>query len=84
MTKHFDVVSFDNLALKQLEVKRFVSDEDWEHYYMGEDGTHSMYIDLVKGEFGISSTDERRWPVMDDIRDMFKFVRKVVESDNKK
>lgn len=76
LVKHFAVVSFDTLALKQLEVKRLVSDEDWKKYYMGEDGTHSMYIDLVKGEFGISSTDHRRWPVTDDIRDMFQVVRR--------
>ena len=76
LVKHFSVVSFDALALEQLDVKRLVNDEDWEKYYMGEDGTHSMYIDLVKGEFGISSTDDRRWPVMDDIRDMFQVVRR--------
>jgi hypothetical protein len=73
--RHFSVVSFDNLALEQLDVRRLVSESDWNRYFMGEDGTHSMYIDLVKGEFGISSTDERRWPVMDDIRDMFRVVR---------
>ena len=76
LVKHFSVVSFDALALEQLDVKRLVNDEDWEKYYMGEDGTHSMYIDLVKGEFGISSTDDRRWPVMDDVRDMFQVVRR--------
>ena len=57
-------------------MKRLLNDENWEKYYMGEDGTHSMYIDLVKGEFGISSTDDRRWPVMDDVRDMFQVVRR--------
>lgn len=73
--KHFKVVAFDTLAMEQLNIKRFLSDEDYEKYYMGDDGSHSMYIDLVKGEFGISSTDNRRWPLTNDIKEMFSLVR---------
>ena len=73
--KHFKVVAFDTLAMEQLNIKRFLSDEDYEKYYMGDGGSHSMYIDLVKGEFGISSTDNRRWPLTNDIKEMFSLVR---------
>lgn len=75
IVKHFKVVAFDTLAMEQLNIKRFLSDEDYEKYYMGDDGSHSMYIDLVKGEFGISSNDNRRWTLTNDIREMFSFVR---------
>lgn len=77
LAKHFRVVAFDNLALEQLDVRRFIPDEDWKHFYMGDEGTHSMYIDLVKKEYGISSTDNRRWALTDDIKEMFRHVRSV-------
>ena len=84
IAKHFRVTAFDNLALEQLDMHRFISDEDWKHFYMGDEGTHSMYIDLVKKEYGISSTDNRRWKLTDDIREMFRLVRSVVSEDKAK
>ena len=51
--KLFDVVSFDNLALEQLKVKRFFLDEkEWDTTYQGE---HSFYINAVDGYFAPSS-----------------------------
>ena len=51
--KLFDVVSFDNLALEQLKIKRFFLDEkEWETTYQGE---HSFYINAVDGYFAPSS-----------------------------
>lgn len=84
LAKHFRVVAFDNLALEQLDMHRFISDEEWKHFYMGDEGTHSMYIDLVKKEYGISSTDNRRWALTDDIREMFRHIREVVSEDKAK
>lgn len=77
LPSHFKLVSFDNLALEQLNVKRILTPEEWEETYMGDEGSSSMYIDLVKGKFGISSlcTEDEMWPIMDDIRDMFKIVK---------
>lgn len=49
---NFDVVSFDNLALQQLNLKRFFRDKDWEVFNQNE---WSMYIDAVSGQFKISS-----------------------------
>lgn len=49
---NFDVVSFDNLALEQLNFKRFVKPEAWNIAYQGE---HSMYINAVSGYFAPSS-----------------------------
>lgn len=82
VARHFDAVAFDTLALEQLNIRRLVSDEDWRHLYMGDDGLHSMYIDLVRGEYGISSTDNRRWKLTDDLKQMFAHVRSVVPAEN--
>lgn len=74
-TKHFKVVSFDNLAIRQLEVKRLMSESDWNNFYMGDDGKYTMYIDMVKKEFASSSTSTNRQLVLGNIEDMFNVVR---------
>ena len=76
MFRHFTTVSFDNLALQQLNVRRLVSDREWQSFYMGDDGQFTMYIDMVKREFAKSSVSTERFPITDDIAEMFKEVRK--------
>ena len=71
----FDVVSFDNLAIKQLNPKRLMSDEQWNQFYMGDDGNFTMYIDLVNQEFAKSSVSTERYPITEDIRDMFNKIK---------
>lgn len=71
----FDVVSFDNLAIEQLNVRSLLSKEKWEEFYMGDDGQHTMYIDLVKQEYAKNSTSTERFPLTDNIVDMFQKVR---------
>ena len=71
----FNVVSFDNLAIKQLEPKRLMSEEKWNQFYMGDDGSFTMYIDLVNQEFAQSSVSTERYPLMDDIKDMFEKIK---------
>lgn len=78
LIKHFQVVSFDNLAVCQLDVKRLMTDKEWKEFYMGNDGQFTMYIDLVKREFAKSSTATERYPLLDDIKPMFKKVRREV------
>lgn len=46
MINGFKYVSFDNLALDQLNVKSLVK-EKWNELYMGDDGEHTFYVDLV-------------------------------------
>ena len=75
ITEGFKVTSFDNLAIKQLELKRIFSDKDWNEFYMGDDGQFTMYIDLVKQEFARSSTSQKRYELMDNIEDMFNIVK---------
>lgn len=73
--KWFKVVCFDNLAIKQLNVKRLLSEDEWNEFYMGDDGQHTMYIDAVKGEYAISSTNLSRYKLEPDIKTMFKRVK---------
>lgn len=77
MTKHFDVVSFDNLALKQLEVKRLLTEDEWNEFFMGDDGSHTMYIDCINKQYARSSTApiEDRQSLLDDIKPMFDYIK---------
>lgn len=75
MLNEFKVVSFDNLALEQLEVKRLLTEEEWNEFYMGNDGKYTMYIDLVKEQFALCSVAEERFDLLDDIKPMFEKVK---------
>lgn len=72
----FDCISFDNLALNQLDVKSLISNDDYEKMYMGDDGESTMYIDLVNREYALSSTSEQRYPLENDIIPMFQNIKK--------
>ena len=71
----FKVVSFDNLAIKQLCVQDHLPTEQWEEFYMGDDGNYTFYIDMVDGTFGKNSLATERYPIMDNIDDMFKKIK---------
>jgi len=74
----FKVVSFDNLALTQLKVKDLIPRKLWNEIYMGDDGQHTMYVDLVNGEFAMNSTSTKRWKYdgsVDTIDKMFHTVK---------
>lgn len=76
--EHFEVVSFDNLAIKQLDVKSLMTDEEWEEFYMGDDGGFTFYIDLVDGTFGKNSlaSENERFQIGDmSIDEMFHTIR---------
>ena len=72
----FKCISFDNLAIKQLEPKRLMSDKDYKEFYMGDDGSFTFYCDAVNKEFAKSSTSIVRYPLMDNVTDMFNIIRK--------
>lgn len=52
LTKIFDIVSFDNLGLQQLEIRGKITSEEYKSFYQGE---HSMYINAVEQYFAPSS-----------------------------
>lgn len=73
----FEVVSFDNLALDQLDVKSKVSKEEWDMMYAGEDGTNTFAIDLVDGTFSRNSVSQIKYPIGDKtIDEMFEIIKK--------
>ena len=73
----FDVVSFDNLAIKQLHVQENLPKEQWEEFYMGSDSEFTFFIDMVEGKFGKNSLapENERFDILDSIDDMFEKIR---------
>lgn len=71
----FNVVSFDNLALEQLNIKRFFTNNNWEVFNQGE---HSCFVDSVNGYFHPSSRsyDKIDWNTI-SLKDYFKkYIKK--------
>ena len=70
----FQVVSFDNLGLEQLKIKRFFNDENWNVFNQGE---HSFYINAVDCYFAPSSRSDNKehWDYL-SIKDYFKTLEK--------
>ena len=72
----FEAVSFDNLALKQLDVRKLVTDEEWEEFYMGKEASSSFYINLVNGTYSPSSLDTLELPIGNlSVKEMFHNVK---------
>ena len=69
----FNVVSFDNLALEQLRINRFFTDENWDVFNQGE---HSFYVNAVDKYFAPSSRSNLKssWD-MCSVPDYFKLIR---------
>ena len=86
----FKVISFDNLALIQLDIEYRFSDIfaakdntdslSYDKFFMGDDGEYTMYIDLVKGLYGKSSMDNsydmKKIKSDDTILSIFKNIKK--------
>lgn len=63
--KRAKLLSFDNLALDQLNVKNNLTDEEWNTFYMGNDGNYTAYVDLVNKQCAKSSTSTERYFIKD-------------------
>ena len=77
MLDRFKAVSFDNLAIEQLDLKQKLDGDTWKRFYMGNEGEFTMYVDLVNEKFATSSTSTQRFDILPDIRQMFRRVREV-------
>lgn len=78
LPNHFKVVSFDNLALEQLNVKSLLTKEEWSEFYMGDDGKFTFYIDMVAGKFAKNSLSQERFDIGDlSIDEMFSKIRQL-------
>ena len=75
--KWFEVVSFDNLALKQLDVKSLLSEKEWNQFYMGDDGqdgeqtSASMFVDMVERQFAKNSCSKERFDLLPTAEEMY-------------
>lgn len=86
--KDFKVVSFDNLALKQLDAKRLMTEEQWNEFYMGDDGDFTFYIDMVEGLFAQNSLSQERFEIgnltIDQMFDFIRLKKQIDRNDEKK
>lgn len=70
----FNVVSFDNLALEQLDIKSLMSEDKWRHMYMGDDGFATFYVDLVEKKFYKNSMSTNGHKLTDNPNEMFNII----------
>ena len=71
------LISFDNLAIDQLEIKKLLSEEEWNRFYMGDDGKYTFYIDLVNGTFARDSISDKKYNMNNmTIDEMFNIIKK--------
>jgi hypothetical protein len=70
-------IAFDNLALKQLHLRKRLSPRAWMELYQGRDGAHTFYVDAVKMEAAKTSTSTERRPITEShtVRSLFEEVR---------
>ena len=82
LSEGFSAISFDNRALEQLDVKSLISPEQWNLYYMGDDGMNgsyssaSMFVDGVRKEFALNSCSKERFPLLPTAEEMFQALMK--------
>lgn len=53
-------LSFDNLAIEQLNIRRLFTQEGWDKFYMGDDFCFTMYIDAVEQTYAPTSRSSER------------------------
>lgn len=75
--KHFKVVSFDNLALEQLDIRNTVDEDTWNVSYLGEDGSATLFIDAVANTYARSSISERIPIDVQDVNVLFKRIQTI-------
>lgn len=70
-------LSFDNLAINQLELWKFMSPEKWQLLFQGPDQTHTFYVDAIEQKVAGTSTSVLRYDIteQDDVRSIFNKVK---------
>ena len=64
-------LAFDNLAIIQLEIRRFFTTNEWNQFYMGDDWKFTMFIDLPNEKYTKSSTSIERYDLKGNLKDIF-------------
>lgn len=81
----FNLVSFDNLAIDQLELEKQIKEHpelglNWENLYMGDDGEYSFYIDAVNCTFAKNSilSKDFKYPIEGmNVDEMFNYIKSI-------
>ncbi len=79
------IISFDNKALDQLDMRKVLSEDTWKEFYQGDEGLMSLYFSAVNEKFAMNSTS----PILHDIypgitpRDMLRIIHEEVENNKK-
>lgn len=80
--QRFELIAFDNLALKQLHVKDWVDPKIWEENYLGPDAMTSFYIDLVNGYYAPNSLSDDHRPIGEKtVQQMFDDIRGSIKDE---
>ena len=74
ISKKQGILSFDNLAIAQLNPKRVLSESDYDRFYQGEDGKNTFYVDVVTKTFARNSTSTERFPILPSAKLMFRYL----------
>ena len=75
----FKVISFDNAALEQLDIRGAIGEKRFSEIFMGADGDASMYVDLVREEYALSSSTTERFHLTGDLQDCFRHLSKPIQ-----
>ena len=69
-------IGFDNLAIDQISIRDLVLKSEWDRYYLGQDFSHTMYVDAVDKYYSPTSrsplSDRVSWDKFSSIVDYFK------------
>ncbi len=72
------LIAFDNLGIEQMNMKRMFTEEAWNEYFIGNEGSHSMYIDGINCSFAINSRTEKSEHKKDiSIKDYFAYLKTI-------
>lgn len=83
LVNKFAVISFDNLAIEQLGIEEMLTPEEFEEFYMGDDGSFTMAIDLVNMTYSRNSTSNTlyRLDKNSTVDDIFANIQKEITRD---
>jgi hypothetical protein len=57
-------------------MKRMFTDSAWDKYYIGDEGSHSMYIDSINKSYAINSRTDKEFHKKDiSIKDFFDSIK---------
>lgn len=82
ISRHFNVISFDNLALEHLDIKSHIPNKEWERLYMGNEGEYTFFIDAVNKKFAVSSLSTTQYDLLDNVDDMFRHIKELGKENN--